>query len=407
MIAITGIKQWILPDSLKDRDKFSVLAMNTLGTLGNLATLGKKILPKEDSNILSYAKCLSFVSAGNNFDQACINIEKSIQIKDTHGKTINEVKLVRSAMQFLSGTLYFSSLGLSWLSGIASFKTIVVTSKVFSKTTSLLSNSAILLMLLMTSMRVHEQLGFQQELNKKLEELKDLPPQEKEEALARFLKEQINLSEPLQEKLKLKLQERYNNKSIEDITNSKKPYYKSVEDYVARRFPREVSKKELAKAAYMKRVTNRDCIELLKEIDVKNSAIGPTIQKVQEVAYKNLIFNYLSLGIASIGLASLAISFLPGAAFITLSTLLGWIPPLAFTALGIKDLYQALQNNKEGFYDRLLLVATGCVGILTSTALYALTENVLAKCVAILLVVIWLALLCYVSVRLENQPKSA
>jgi hypothetical protein len=66
-----------------------------------------------------------------------------------------------------------------------------------------------------------------------------------------------------------------------------------------------------------------------------------------------------------------------------------------------------LQSNKEGLYDRLVLIATGCVGIITSTALYALTENVLVKCAAILLAAIWLSLLYYVSSRLENQPKIA
>ncbi|MGL5263253.1 MAG: hypothetical protein ACRDAI_01555 [Candidatus Rhabdochlamydia sp.] len=411
MAPITAIKQRVLPiDPLKDRDNFSSLALNALGVLGNLSALFKKMLDKGDSDILSYVKCLSFVSAGNNFDQASINIEKSTQIKDAQGKAINEVKLVRSAMQFLSGTLYFSSLGLSWVGSIASLKTIVVASKIFNKTTSVLSNSAMLLMLLITSMRVHEQLGFQQELNRKLEELEDYPDlslQEKEEALIRFLKGQISLSEPLQEKLKVKLQERYNNKSIEDITNSKKPYYRSIDDYVARRFPREVSKKELAKIAYMKRVTNRECIELIKEMDVKNSTLGPTIQKVQEAAHKNIMFNFLAIGLAGIGLLGLAVSFIPGSAFITLSTILGLIPTMAFSALGIKDLVQSLQSNKEGLYDRLLLLATGCVGVLTSAALYTFTEHVFTKCVAILLTVIWLSLLYCVSLHLENQPKSA
>lgn len=411
MTSIKPIKQQVLPsDPLKDRDNFSGLALNTLGVLGNLATLFKKMLDKGDSDILSYVKCLSFVSAANSIDQASTNFTKSTQIKDLQGKAINEVKLVRSLIQFLSGSLYFSSLGLSWIGNIASFKTIVVASKFFNKTTSLLGNSTILLMLFITSMKVHEQLDFQQEFSKKLQELKDHPhlsSEEKEEALARFLKEQISLSEPLQEKLKLKLQERYNNKSIEDITNSKKPYYRSIDDYVARRFPREVSKKELSKAAYMKRVTDRDCVKLIKEIDVKNGSIEPIIEKVQKVAHKNIRLNFLALGLASIGFIGLGVSFLPGTAFITLSTILGWIPPIAFSVLGIHDLRQSLKDNKEGLYDRLLLLAAGCVGVLTSAALYTLTENVFAKCVAILLTVIWVSLLYYASLHLENQPQSA
>lgn len=412
MTSITGVKQRALPaDPSKDRDKFSGLALSTLGVLGNLATLCKRVLlPKEDADILSYVKCLSFVSAGNNIDQARVNFVKSTQIKDAQGKALNEVKFVRSFMQFLSGTLYFSSLGLSWIGSIASFKTVVVASKFFSKTTNALSHSAMVLMLLITAMKVHEQLGFQQEFNKKLEELENHPHlslREKEEVLACFLKEQITLSEPLQEELNRKLQERYNKKSTKDITHSKKPYYKSLNDYVAKRFPLEVSKKEQAKRAYMKRVTNRDCIKLIQEMDVKHSALGPTIQKVQETVDKNIQINFLSLGLASIGFAALAVSFIPGSTFVALSSILGWIPLIAFSARGIYDLGQALKDNKEGIYDRLLLVITGCVGILTSTALYAFTEQIRVKYIAILLGVIWMSVLWYISSHLENQPKSA
>jgi hypothetical protein len=135
--------------------------------------------------------------------------------------------------------------------------------------------------------------------------------------------------------------------------------------------------------------------------------MSSTIKKVQEAAYKNIMFNYLGIGLGSIGLLGLAISFMPGAAFVTLSTVLSLIPTAAFSALGAYDLYQSLQNNKEGLYDRLVLVATGCVGIITSTALYALTEHIFVKCAAILLAAIWLSLICYVSSRLENQPKIA
>ncbi|MEK7339867.1 MAG: hypothetical protein AABZ92_04045 [Verrucomicrobiota bacterium] len=404
LITLETLKQFVLPlDSYKNRDNFSDLALNTLGVLGNLAMQCKRMLPKEDSNILSFVKCLSFVSAGNNFYLAGLNIEQAAHIKDVAGQRANEVKQVRSAMQFLSGVFYFSSLGLSLSSSIASFKTVIVVSGILSKTTTVLSNSAVFLMLLLTSMKLHEQRGFQQELDKRLSDLQQASPQEKEEAIAKFLQEQISVSEPLQEQLRTKLRERYAKKSIEDITNSNKSYYKNIDAYVTHRFPREISKKEKTKAAYMKRMTNRNCIELIKEMD--HTTMSSTIKKVQEVAYKNMMFNYLGIGLAGIGLLGLAVSFIPGAAFVTLSAVLSLIPTIAFSVLGVYDLTQSLQSNKEGLYDRLVLIATGCVGIITSTALYALTENVLVKCAAILLAAIWLSLLYYVSLRLENQPK--
>lgn len=406
IITLETFKQCVLPvDSYKNRDKFSDLALNTLGVLGNLVMQVKRILPKEDSSILNFVKCLRFISAGNNFYLASVNIEQSADIKDIAGQRTNEVKQVHSTMQFLSGIFYFSSLGLNISSSIASFKTVITASRILSKTTTVLSNSSVFLMLLLTSMKLHEQRGFQQELDKKLSELQHASPQEKEEAIAAFLQEQIRVSEPLQEQLKAKLQDRYNKKSIENITHSKKYYYKDIHAYVAHRFPREISKKEAAKAARMKRVTNRNCIELIKNID--NATMGSTIAKVQEVAYKNVLFNYWGIGLGSIGLLGLAISFIPGAAFVTLSTVLGLVPTVAFSALGVYDLAQSLQNNKEGLYDRLVFIATGCVGIITSTALYILTEHILVKYAAILLAVIWLSLLYYISLRLENQPKSA
>jgi hypothetical protein len=405
-ITLETLKQFVLPmDSYKNRNKFSDLSLNTLGVLGNLAMQIKRVLPKEDSSVLNFVKCLSFVSAGNNFYLAGVNIEQSADIKDIAGQRINEIKQVRSAMQFLSGIFYFSSLGLSVSSSIASCKTIIIASKILSKTTTVLSNSAVFLMLLLTSMKLHEQLGFQQELDKRLSELQQASPQEKEKAIVAFLQEQISVSKPSQEQLKAKLQDKYNKKPIEDITNSKKYYHKDIHAYVAHRFPREISKKEAAKAAHMKRITNRDCIELIKNMD--NATMGSTLVKVQEVTYKNILFNYLGIGLGSIGLLGLAISFIPGAAFVTLSTVLGLVPTVAFSTLGVYDLVQSLQNNKEGLYDRLVLIATGCVGIITSTALYVLTEHILVKCAAILLAVIWLSLLYYVSLRLENQPKSA
>ncbi|PWU16420.1 MAG: hypothetical protein C5B45_00500 [Chlamydiae bacterium] len=405
-ITLEMLKRHILPaDSYKSRNNFSDLALNTLGVLGNLAMQVKRVLPKEDSSILSFVKCLSFVSAGHNFYSAGVNIKQSVDIKDIAGQRANEVKQVRSAMQFLSGVLYFSSLGLSLSSSIASFKTVIIVSGILSKTTTVLSNSAVFLMLLLTSMKLHEQCGFQQELDRRLSKLQHVSPQEKEEAIAAFLQEQISVSKPQQEQLNAKLRERYAKKSIEDITNPKKPYYQNIEAYVARRFPRKIAKKEAAKAAYMKRMTNRSCIELIKEMD--HNTMSSTIKKVREAAYKNMLFNYLGMGLASIGLLGLAVSFIPGAAFVTLSTILGLIPTLAFSALGVYDLVQSLQNNREGLYDRLVLIATGCVGIITSTALYALTENSLVKCAAILLAVIWLSLIYYVSLRLESQPKSA
>ncbi|KAG6559289.1 hypothetical protein RHABOEDO_001218 [Candidatus Rhabdochlamydia oedothoracis] len=412
-ITLETLKQYVLPaESYKTRNNFSDLALNTLGVLGNLAMQVKRILPKEDSSILGFVKCLSFISAGNNFYSAGVNIEQSADIKDMAGQRANQVKQVRSGMQFLSGAFYFSSLGLSLSSSIASFKTVITASKILSKTTTILSNSAVFLMLLLISMKLHEQRGFQLELDKKLSELQHVSPQEKEEAIAAFLQEQISVSEPLQKQLKTKLRERYAKKSIEDITNSKKSYYKNIDAYVAHRFLREISKKEAVKAARMKRVTNRNCLERLEPLKKKITDPNITIDtailaEIQAVAYKNMMFNYLAIGFASIGLLGLAISFIPGTAFVTLSTILGLASTVAFSALGVYDLVQSLQNNKEGLYDRLVLIATGCIGIITSTALYALTENILVKCAAILLAVVWLSLLYYVSSRLENQPKSA
>lgn len=405
-IILETLKQYALPaESCMKRNNFSDLALNTLGVLGNLAMQVKRVLPKEDSSILSFVKCLSFVSAGNNFYSAGVNIEQSANIKDIVGQRANEVKQVRSAIQFLSGVFYFSSLGLSVSSSIASFKTVTVASGILSKTTTALSNSAVLLMLLLTSMKLHEQHGFQQKLDKKLSELQNASPQEKEEAIAAFLQEQINVSESLQEQLRARLQDRYNKKSIEEITRSKRFYYKDIHAYVAHRFPREIAKKKAAKAAHMKRMTNRSCIELIKNMD--HATMGSTIAKVQEAADKNRLFNYLGIGFGIIGLLGLAVSFIPGAAFVTLSTILGLVPTVAFSVLGVYDLIQSLQNNQEGLYDRLVLIATGCVGIITSTALYAVTEHILVKYAAILLAVIWLSLLYYVSSRLENQPKNA
>ena len=406
IITLETFKQVVLPtDPYKNRNNFSDLALNTLAVLGNLAMQCKRILPKEDSYVLSFAKSLSFVSSGNNFYSSGINIKDSADINDIAGQRVNEVKQVHSAMQFLSGILYFSSLGLSLSSSIASFKTVIIASGILSNTATVLSNSAVLLILLLTTMKLHEQCGFQQELDKRLSKLQHVSFQEKGEAIAIFLQEQISVSEPLQEQLRARLRERYAKKSIEDITNSKKPYYKDIDAYVERRFPREISKKKESKSAHMKRITNRNCIELIKKMD--RNTMSSTIKKVQEVVYKNMLFNYLGLGLGIIGLLGLTISFIPGAAFVTLSTALSLIPTVAFSVLGVYDLYQSLQTNKEGLYDRLILIATACVGIITSTALYVLTEHSLVKCTAILLSAIWLILICYVSSRLENQSKNA
>ena len=246
-ITLGTLKQCVLlADPYKNRSNFSDLALNTLGVLGNLAMQIKRILPKENSSVLSFVKCLSFVSAGNNFYSAGVNIEQSAGIKDIAGQRANEVKQVRSAMQFLSGVFYFSSLGLSLSSSIASFKMVIIASGILSKTTTVLSNSAVFLMLLLTSMKLHEQRGFQQELDKRLSKLQNASPQKKEKAIAAFLKEQVSVSESLQEQLEAKLKDRYNKKSIEDITHSKKPYYKDINDQGRS----EISKKEAAKVVY-------------------------------------------------------------------------------------------------------------------------------------------------------------
>lgn len=405
IITLEKFKQFVLlDDSYKNRNKFSDLSLNTLGVLSNLAMQYKRVLSKEDASILNFVKCLSFVSIGNNFYSAGIKIKESARNKDVVGQRTNEVKQVRSSLQFLSGICYFSSLGLNLSASITSFKTVIIVSGILSKTTTIFSNSALFLMLLLTSMKLHEQHGFQQELDHRLSKLQNASPQEKEEAIVKFLQEQIRVSEPLQEHLKTRLQERYAKKSIKDITNASKSYYKNVDAYVAHRLSKEISKKESAKVAHMKRITNRNCIDLIKEMDPAN--VSSTIKKVQEVAYKNRIFNYLGIGLGSIGLLRFAISFIPGAAFVPLSTVLDLVLTVAFSILGIYDLVQSLQSNEEGVYDRLVLLAAGCVGVITSTALYFLTEQVFVRYATILLAVIWLSLLYYVSLRLENQPKS-
>ena len=371
----------------KDQNPFSDLALYTVSALGNLAMQCKRVLPKEDSQVLSFVKCLSFVSAGNNFNLAQANIERAHAIKDTYGVALNEVKLARSITQFVSGVLYFSSLGLSWAGTITSFKIIVTASKVFSKTTTLLSNTAIILTLLNTSMRLHEQWDFQRDLAK----WKDNP-----EAMANFLKEQMHISEQFQQKLQAALENKY----------QERPKTTNVQKKIEKIFSRECSKKLQANAAYIKRVTDKTCIEHIDKMDITNHAsIKTTVEKVQEVVYANIRFNGFLIGLGSIGLLGLAASFIPGSAFVTLSTVLGLIPTVAFSISGINDLIQSLQNNTEGFYDRLLLFATGCVGVVTSTALYALTENSLTKLTAALLALVWVTLLYYVSLHLDNQPK--
>jgi hypothetical protein len=389
MSIITNINP--VTKAIGDRDRFSNLALNTVSVLGNIATQLKRVLPKDSSQPLALVKCLNFASAINNFDLASNDIHKANLIKDSYGAKLNEVKLARSAMQFISGILYFSSLGLNAISCIASWKVIIVTSKVFSKTTTLLSNSAAVLVLLNTCMKLYEQMGFTAELAK-LQAHQELSSEQKQQAIAKFLKEQMSVSEPLQEKVKKALEEKYkgNQKKIDKI------------------FSRAISKKIQAQTAYVKRMTNKNCVELIQKMNLTDShAVISTAQEVQKVVRDNIKFNLLLGGLGCIGLISLAISFIPGSIFVTLSTILSLIPAAFFSISGINDLICSLQNNKEGTYDRLLLIATGCVGIVTSTILYALAENPLVKVTAALLALVWLALLYYVSLHLESHTEKA
>lgn len=376
---------------IDDRNTFSDLALNTVSVLGNFATQVKRVLPKEDSQVLSFVKCLSFISAGNNFNLASKDIKTANRIKDFYGVSLNKVKLARSSAQFVSGILYFSSLGLSGISSLASCKVIIITSKFFSKTTSFLSNSAIILMLLNTCMRLHEQISFQQELAE-LENRPEVSPEQKAQDIARFLKQQLEVPEKLQQEAKRVLSERYKG-------NSQK---------IHRMLSKAISKRIEAKSVYMKRVTNRSCIEHIKNIGgTDSSALIHTVEKTQKVVHENIRFNLFLAGLGCIGLLGLAVSFIPGSAFVTLSTILGLIPTVAFSITGLNDLILSLQNNKEGTYDRLVLIATGCIGIATATALYALTKNPMVKAAAALLALVWISLLYYTSLHLDNQSVKA
>jgi predicted transcriptional regulator len=238
---------------------------------------------------------------------------------------------------------------------------------------------------------LYEQMGFTAELAK-LQAHQELSSEQKQQAIAKFLKEQMSVSEPLQEKVKKALEEKYkgNQKKIDKI------------------FSRAISKKIQAQTAYVKRMTNKNCVELIQKMNLTDShAVISTAQEVQKVVRDNIKFNLLLGGLGCIGLISLAISFIPGSIFVTLSTILSLIPAAFFSISGINDLICSLQNNKEGTYDRLLLIATGCVGIVTSTILYALAENPLVKVTAALLALVWLALLYYVSLHLESHTEKA
>lgn len=314
----------------------------------------------------------------------------SKKIGDVWGRVLGGLKAFRGSVTTTASTLSLPARALTLTALATTSKVITAVASVFSNVSGALFSTIGLIYLVINSIKIHLQRGFDQELSAVLNN-PALPPEEKNGAALAFLQDKLRVSDEEKAAIRADVEA---NPRYQDFSNEKKEA----------KITSKIGKLSKKKEEELKRVTSGECVDKIKNADT--SAADEVVESVLSQCRKNMFFNALGVVISILGISAMIIGlvFSAGAPLLA-AAVMSVVVTAALFGLDLYYLVKDFQQSQPGRYDKLCLLISSVVGFGAASAAVCFSMNPIAISCAAVFGLIWLTinLVCYWRLRnLEN-----
>lgn len=314
----------------------------------------------------------------------------SKKIGDVWGRALGGLKALRGTVTSTASALSLPARALT-LTALATTSTVITAvASVFSNVSGALFSTIGLIYLVINSIKIHLQRGFDQELGEVLNN-PALSPEEKNGAALAFLQGKLRVSDEEKAAIRADVEA---NPRYQDFSNEK------IEAKIASKIGKLSKKKE----EELTRVTSGDCVSKIK--NAEPSAAAEVVEAVLSQCRKNMFFNALGITISILGISAMVIGLTcTGAAPLLAAAIISVIVTAGLFGLDLYYLVKDFQQSQPGRYDKLCLLISSVVGFAAASAAVCFSMNPIAIACAAVFGLVWLTinLVCYWRLRnLEN-----
>lgn len=316
------------------------------------------------------------------------------KIGDVWGRALAGLKTLRGTVTTTASTLSLPARALTLTALATTSKVIIATAGIFSTISASLFSTIGMIYLVINSIKVHLQRGFDQEFAAVLNN-PELSSEEKNSAGLEFLQAKLRVTD--EEKVAIRADVETNPR-YQDLSLEKKEA----------KIESKISKLSKKKEEELKRVTNAECVDKIKKAEP--SSATEVVEAVLAQARKNMIFNALGITISILGISAMVIAVAftgPGA--LLAAGILSMIVTAGLFGFDLYYLFQDFQQSQPGRYDKLCLLFSSILGFGAATAAICFSMNPIAIACAAVFGLVWLTinLICFWRLRQLEKAKAA
>jgi hypothetical protein len=331
---------------------------------------------------LGFTTGFSLVSGGLNVNSAIKEIKTAEKISDTVGKTLANLKIARGVVQASGGAIFIPVRALSIAALFTSSKVISTIASVLGSVGSACFNVVSIIAAIGIGIRLNEQRQFQSELNAILQD-PNLPEAEAPIKALEYLKKLAAVSPEEKEEIRQEI-------VAQPELGALNP------ELLSARIEEKAGLLLLKKEAYLKRLTNEDCVTQIREKGPSDAA--SVVEAVQKKSKEKAILASIGLALLTVGLVMTVASFIfTGPIGIIVSAAVGFATSLGWILVDGYDLIKEFKSTDPGRYDKLWIFMSTVVAVVSVSVVFFLSGGIAPIIAASVVGAVWLAInsACY------------
>ncbi len=336
----------------------------------------------------------SLVSGSLSVRSAIQEIKTAEKISDTVGKTLGNLKIARGVAQASGGAIFIPVRALSIAALFTSSKVISTMAGVLGSIGSACFNVVSILAAIGIGIRLNEQRQFREELDSILQN-PNLPEIERPVRALEYLKKLAAVSSQEKEEIR------------QDILAQ--PEFRGLNpEQLSAKIEEKASLLLLKKEAYLKRLTDEDCIAQIRQKGPSEAT--SVIEAVQKKSKEKIILASIGMGLLIVGLAVTIASFIfTGPVGIIVSAALGFATSLGWILVDGYGLIKEFQSTDPGRYDKLWIFTSTVLAVISVALVFFLSGGTASIVAAAVVGAVWLAInsACYYRLYKFEKKKSS
>lgn len=331
---------------------------------------------------LGFTSGFSLISGGLSIKGGIEDERRARKISDATGRSLGYLRIAKGGVQSAAGALYIPARALTIASLATSSKVYATAAGVFGSTAGGCLNILSIISSISIALCLDEQYKFYKQLDGILSDPSEPSEDGRYIRALEFLKQLATVSP--EEKAE-----------IGQTIASNEKYRLLNPEQIAEKTAKKEQKLLRKKEAYLKRLTNGDCLNLIRQKGPAEAKF--VIESVQKKCREKVIMASVALVLIAIGLALLVSSFFLGPVGLMVISALGLATSLSWVVMDVYALMSNFNASDPGRFDKLLIFISTVAAVISVSLVFFFSAGIAPIVAASVVGVVWLGInsLCY------------